>query len=91
MYLEDEGRFEEAEKEFIKADKPKEAIDMYVHQQDWPNATRVAEANDPSSMPDVLVAQAKVCVERTEFTKVPAPPPPPRRLPPPPRVKPAGR
>ncbi|KAL3927042.1 MAG: hypothetical protein SGPRY_003008 [Prymnesium sp.] len=72
MYLEDEGRFEEAEKEFIKADKPKEAIDMYVHQQDWPNATRVAEANDPSSMPDVLVAQAKVCVERTEFTKAEA-------------------
>jgi len=72
MYLEDEGRFEEAEKEFIKADKPKEAIDMYVHQQDWVNATRVSEANDPGSMPDVLVAQAKVCVERTEFTKAEA-------------------
>ena len=33
MFLEDEGRFDEAEKEFLKADKPKEAIDMYVHQQ----------------------------------------------------------
>ena len=72
MYLEDEGRFEEAEKEFIKADKPKEAIDMYVHQQDWANATRVAEANDPGSMPDVFVAQAKVMVERQEFTKAEA-------------------
>ena len=69
MYLEDEGRFADAEKEFIKADKPKESIDMYVHQQDWANATRVAEANDPGSMPDVLVAQAKACVERSEFTK----------------------
>jgi len=72
MYLEDEGRFEEAEAEFIKADKPKEAIDMYVHQQDWPNATRVAESSEPGSVPDVLVAQAKVLVERSEFTKAEA-------------------
>jgi len=42
---------------------------MYVHQQDWSNATRVAESNDPGSMPDVFVAQAKVMVERQEFTK----------------------
>ena len=69
MYLEDEGRFPEAEKEFIKADKPKEAIDMYVHQQDWANATRVSETSDPGSMGDILVAQAKACIERSEFTK----------------------
>merc|ERR1719502_2358012 len=62
----------DAEKEFIEADKPKEAIDMYVHQQDWENAKRVADANDPGSMPDVLVAQAKVCVERSDFTKAEA-------------------
>jgi len=72
MYLEDEGRFEEAEKEFIKADKPKEAIDMYVHQQDWANATRVADTSEPASVPDVLVAQAKVLIERSEFTKAEA-------------------
>jgi intraflagellar transport protein 172 len=69
MYLEDEGRFDEAEKEFIKADKPKEAIDMYVHQQDWANATRVSETADPGSMGEILVAQAKACIERSEFTK----------------------
>jgi len=33
MYLEDEGRFPEAETEFLAADKPREAIDMWVHQQ----------------------------------------------------------
>merc|ERR1711965_651642 len=32
MFLEDEGRFPEAEEEFIRAGKPKEAIDMYTHQ-----------------------------------------------------------
>ncbi len=30
MYLEDEGRFKEAEEEFVNAKKPKEAIDMCV-------------------------------------------------------------
>ena len=31
---------------------------MYIHQQDWAAATRVAEQNDPAHVPDVLVAQA---------------------------------
>lgn len=31
----DEGVFHEAEVAFVKASKPKEAIDMYVHQRDW--------------------------------------------------------
>jgi hypothetical protein len=57
MYLEDEGRFKEAEDEFVKAGKPKEAIDMYVHQQDWTAAMRVAESADPTSISDILVAQ----------------------------------
>ena len=72
MFLEDEGRFEEAEKEFVKADKPKEAIEMCTHLHDWANATRIAEANDPASIPEVLTAQAKVCVERGAFTKAEA-------------------
>lgn len=46
MFLEDEGRFQEAEDEFIKAGKPKEAVLMYVHVQDWDGAQRVAEKFD---------------------------------------------
>jgi intraflagellar transport protein 172 len=72
MFLEDEGRFADAEAEFIKADKPKEAIDMYVHQQDWIGAMRVAENYDPSSVLDVQLAQAKACVERKEWSKAEA-------------------
>jgi len=30
LYLEDEGKMQEAEVEFIKANKPKEAVLMYV-------------------------------------------------------------
>jgi hypothetical protein len=33
---------QEAEKEFINAKKPREAIEMYVHQQDWKSALRIA-------------------------------------------------
>ena len=76
MFLEDEGRFEEAEKEFVKADKPKEAIDMYVHQQDWANAhaRRWANANDPASMASTRrwSRRRRSCVERGEFTKAEA-------------------
>ncbi|GAX77698.1 hypothetical protein CEUSTIGMA_g5141.t1 [Chlamydomonas eustigma] len=68
MFLEDEGRFQEAEAEFIAAAKPREAVDMYIHNQDWDAAMRVGEQYDPSSVSDVLIAQARVAIERKQFT-----------------------
>ncbi|XP_065670042.1 intraflagellar transport protein 172 homolog isoform X3 [Hydra vulgaris] len=67
MFLEDEGRFKEAEEQFIKAGKPKEAVLMYVHQVDWTNATRVAEQHDPNSLVDVLIAQAKISFDKKNY------------------------
>ena len=67
MFLEDEGRFKEAEEEFINARKPKEAIDMYVHQQDWTNALRIADNHEQSARGEVLLAQARAAVEKREF------------------------
>ncbi|MBN3325630.1 IF172 protein, partial [Atractosteus spatula] len=72
MFLEDEGRFTEAEAEFIKAGKPKEAVLMYVHNQDWNSAQRVAEAHDPDSVGDVLVGQAKFAFDQKEYQKAEA-------------------
>ncbi|XP_041831040.1 intraflagellar transport protein 172 homolog [Melanotaenia boesemani] len=69
LYLEDEGKFPEAEVEFIKAGKPKEAVSMYVHNKDWANALRVAEGHDPESVSEVLVDQAKFCFEQKDFQK----------------------
>lgn len=66
LFLEDDERFREAEDEFIKASKPKEAIDMYVHQQDWANALRVAENFDPTSVPEVYTAHARVKTDAGE-------------------------
>lgn len=103
MYLEDEGRFKEAEQCFIKArydnsefhdsdfvlkflkvssvhfatlkssflyfSKPKEAVLMYVHSQNWEAAQKVAEEHDPDSVADVLVGQARHAFEAREFQK----------------------
>jgi hypothetical protein len=60
MFLEDEGRFRDAEEAFIKVSKPREAIDMYVHQQDWAAALRVADLCDPAAMPEILVRSMNV-------------------------------
>ncbi|KAI8818942.1 uncharacterized protein EV422DRAFT_125936 [Fimicolochytrium jonesii] len=69
MYLEDEGKFKEAEQAFVLAGKPKEAILMYIHNEDWDAATAVAEAHDPGSLSDVLIGQARVAFERKDYTK----------------------
>lgn len=53
-----EGRFEEAEDEFLKAGKPREAIDMWCHQQNWDAARHIAEHDDPGALPDILTSQA---------------------------------
>ena len=58
------GKFGEAEAEFIKASKPKEAVLMYVHNEEWDSAQRVANNHDPESINEVLIAQARVAFER---------------------------
>jgi len=58
----DAGRFNEAEEEFVRAGKPKEAIDMYCHQQDWPAALGVADRCDPASVPTICALQVPFLV-----------------------------
>ncbi|BBM98035.1 intraflagellar transport protein 172 [Marchantia polymorpha subsp. ruderalis] len=72
MFLEDEGRFKEAEEAFIKVGKPREAIDMYIHQLDWPAAMRVADLCDPAAMYDVQVAQAQELIVNKDYVKAEA-------------------
>ncbi|KAJ3395502.1 hypothetical protein HDU92_005616 [Lobulomyces angularis] len=69
MFLEDEGKFKEAEAAFIIAGKPKEAILMYVHNENWESALAVAEAHDPANVAEVLIGQAKVSFEKKEYAK----------------------
>ncbi|XP_033644927.1 intraflagellar transport protein 172 homolog [Asterias rubens] len=69
MFLEDEGKYPEAEAEFIKASKPKEAVLMYVHNQDWDSAQRIAEEYDPDSVTDVLIGQARYAFDQKEYQR----------------------
>uniref|UniRef100_A0A3B4BGA9 Intraflagellar transport protein 172 homolog n=1 Tax=Periophthalmus magnuspinnatus TaxID=409849 RepID=A0A3B4BGA9_9GOBI len=69
LYLEDEGKFAEAEAEFIKAGKPREAVLMYIHTKDWSSAQRVAETHEPDSVNEVLESQAKVCFTKRDFQR----------------------
>jgi len=64
LTLEDDEQFKLAEDEFILAGKPKEAIDMYVHQRDWTSAMRIAEAYCRDGMKDVMVHHAKDLVDQ---------------------------
>ncbi|KAJ7524274.1 hypothetical protein O6H91_18G084600 [Diphasiastrum complanatum] len=72
MFLEDEGRFGEAENEFIKGGKPREAIDMYIHQQDWQAAVKVADLCEPAAVTDIQLAQAELFLKQNELEKAEA-------------------
>jgi intraflagellar transport protein 172 len=67
LALEDDEQFPLAENEFIQAGKPKEAIDMYIHQRDWTSAMRVAEAHDREGVREVMVHQAKDLVDQNQL------------------------
>ncbi|CAD2220997.1 hypothetical protein, conserved [Angomonas deanei] len=67
MYYEDQGDFRMAEEAFVKSQKPREAIDMYVHQHDFTSAMRVAENYDPSAVPQISAANGRVCFQQGNY------------------------
>ncbi|XP_066261495.1 intraflagellar transport protein 172 homolog [Euwallacea similis] len=69
MALEDDGKFAEAETEFILAEKPREAVLMYVHAQNWIAALRVAESHEPTAVSEVLQAQAAQSFKEKQFSE----------------------
>ncbi|KAL5965213.1 hypothetical protein TSMEX_007033 [Taenia solium] len=72
MFLEDEGKLSEAEEQFVKAGRPREAVLMYVHNQDWTSAARVAREHDPESVNDVLLGQARIAFSERDFAQAEA-------------------
>lgn len=63
LALEDDEQYKQAGEEFIRAGKPKEAIDMYLHQRDWESAMSIAENYDRDAIPEVLTSQARDLVD----------------------------
>ena len=62
LCAQDNGQFSAAEAAFLQASKPREAIEMYCHQQLWDAALRVAEAHDAGSTSTILRQQAEALV-----------------------------
>lgn len=67
MALEDEGKFSEAEKEFVLAGKAMEAVQMYIHTRDWEAAEEVAESHYPDGLPQVLISRAADAAEAQDY------------------------
>uniref|UniRef100_A0A915PPW5 Intraflagellar transport protein 172 n=1 Tax=Setaria digitata TaxID=48799 RepID=A0A915PPW5_9BILA len=66
--LEEEGEFEKAEMHYIESGKPREAILMYIHDQDWKNAERIAKEHNPEALSDVYMRQARTAIDQKDFT-----------------------
>ncbi|VEL33267.1 unnamed protein product [Protopolystoma xenopodis] len=45
---------------------------MYVHQQDWSAAGRIAQAHDPDSLNDVLIGQARLAFAEKAYNQAEA-------------------
>ena len=69
LHLEDERRYAEAEAEFLKAKRPRDAVLMYVQIKDWDRAQRIAQANDKALLNDVLIGQAKQAFDNNDFAR----------------------
>lgn len=67
LELEDQGKFPEAEAEFLLANKPKEAILMHTHSRDWRSAVRIAEKYLPAAVGEVLLSQATEALESKNY------------------------
>eukprot|EP00210_Caulerpa_lentillifera_P003637 g3472.t1 len=67
MHLEDEGFFDEASECFIKAGKPQEALDMFVHSQEWDKALTIAEKYTPTSVVEIYSLQAQSMAEKGDL------------------------
>ncbi|KAH0950735.1 hypothetical protein HN011_002331 [Eciton burchellii] len=67
MALEDEGRFAEAEKEFIQAGKTIEAVQMYIHSREWESAEEIARSHSQEAVAQVLIARAAEAAEAQDY------------------------
>lgn len=45
---------------------------MYVHNQDWASASRVAKEHDPESLNDILLGQARIAFGKRDFAQAEA-------------------
>lgn len=67
LAMENQGRYKEAEENFILAGKLDEAVTMYCDLQDFANAMRIC--NDPKRMAEINLEFAKQLMQKKDFAK----------------------
>ncbi|KAI1724366.1 intraflagellar transport protein osm-1 [Ditylenchus destructor] len=67
--LEDEGDLSKAEEYYLKAGKGKDAILMYIHNQNWEAAERIASLHSTDMLVDVYISQARAALEEKNLEK----------------------
>ncbi|CAI2357816.1 unnamed protein product [Caenorhabditis sp. 36 PRJEB53466] len=67
--LEEEGRQEDASKHYIEGNQPELAVEMFIRDNDWAAAERVAKEHCPNLLPDVYVGQARRAIEEGDHLR----------------------
>lgn len=65
--LEMQNKLPDAEKEYIRANKPEQAVDMYVEKKMWSDALRLATEYTPSVIPTIYIDNAKDMEMRKDY------------------------
>ena len=65
--MQNDGKYSEAEHEYILADRAKQAVTMYLETKDWANAIRVADTFDKKLVDDILKTQALHYFDEKKF------------------------
>lgn len=68
-YLERQKNYQDAEDHYIKASAIQNAIQMYEHIFDFPNALRIARQHDQNSVDSIYINNAKFYLEKGDFLK----------------------
>ncbi|KAA6369259.1 MAG: putative Intraflagellar transport protein 172, partial [Streblomastix strix] len=66
-WFQQQRRYADAERAFIAGKAYKNCVSMYTQLQDFTSAKRIAEAYDRSLLDDVLVGEAKLCMDAGEL------------------------
>ncbi|KAI6232370.1 Intraflagellar transport protein osm-1 [Aphelenchoides besseyi] len=68
-HLEDEGEYNRAEQFYLQAGKSREAVLMYIHNQQWEAAERLASAHCPDLLNDVYIGHARSALEAKDHER----------------------
>ena len=67
------GHYEEAEREFLLAGQPREALDMWLYQKNWEAARQLCELHHRSGLHSVIEAQVRASCSAETFSVLDSP------------------